>query len=99
MVENKVLTLARQYADAVRDTIPAKDVFLYGSHAKGVATKDSDIDIAIVVNDIPGDYLSVMASLWKLGRSISQEIEPVLLSLEDADSGFFQTVRRTGIPV
>jgi len=99
MAENKALTLARQYADAVRNVMPAKDIFLYGSHAKGSATRDSDIDIAVVVSDIPGDYLGIMASLWKLGRSISQEIEPVLLSHEDADSGFLQTVQRTGIPV
>ncbi len=99
MAENKVLMLARQYADAVRGAIETKDIYLYGSQAKGTATEDSDIDIAIVVDRVPGDYLNTMALLWKLGRSVSHEIEPVLLSQDDTDSGFLQTVQRTGIAV
>ena len=99
MAESKVLTLARQYADAVRSTMEAKSIFLYGSQAKGTATKDSDIDIAVVVDDVPDDYLNVMALLWKLGRTVSHDIEPVLLSNDDLDSGFLKTIQRTGIAV
>ena len=99
MAENKVLTLAKQYADAVRNTIEAKSIFLYGSQAKGSATKDSDIDIAVVVDKVPDDYLDVMAQLWRLGRAVSHDIEPVLLSNDDLDSGFLQLVQRTGIAV
>lgn len=99
MAENKVLTLARQYADAVRGTMEAKNIFLYGSQAQGTATQHSDIDIAVVVDEVPGDYLNVMALLWKLGREISHDIEPVLLSDDDMDSGFLQTVQHTGIAV
>ncbi len=99
MAESKVLTLARQYADAVRGAMDAKNIFLYGSQAKGTATKDSDIDIAVVVDGVPDDYLSAVALLWKLGRTVSHDIEPVLLSDDDLDSGFLQTVQRTGIAV
>ena len=73
--------------------------FLYGSYAKGTATKDSDIDIAVVVNQIPGDYLDAVSVLWKLTRSVSQEIEPVLLTPDDQKSGFLQVVQNTGIAV
>ena len=99
MAEDKVLTLAKQYADAVRNTMEAKNIFLYGSQAKGTATKDSDIDIAVVVDKVSDDYLDVMAQLWKLGRTVSHDIEPVLLSNDDLDSGFLQLVQRTGIAV
>ncbi len=99
MDQGKVLTLARTYAQAVRGAMDAKDIFLFGSQARGTATEDSDIDIAVVVDKIPGDYLSAVSLLWKLGRSVSLEIEPVLLSADDRDSGFLQTVQRTGIAV
>lgn len=74
-------------------------VFLYGSLASGTTTRDSDIDIAVVVECLPDDYLETLPLLWKLTRSVSQEIKPVLLSGEDDESGFLHTVQTTGIAV
>ena len=47
MAEEKVLNIAKQYAVEVRKDMDASSIFLYGSHAKGTATEDSDIDIAL----------------------------------------------------
>lgn len=99
MDQEKVLNIAKKYASAVREVVEASAIFLYGSCAKGTATADSDIDIAVVVEEIPGDYLNIMAMLWKLTRSIDHAIEPVLLTTADDASGFFRTVQRTGIAV
>ena len=99
MAEKEVLSVAASYADAVRKIMTPTAVFLYGSHAKGTATEESDIDIAVVVDKIPGDYLTVISKLWSLTRGISDEIEPVLLTPDDARSGFLQTVQRTGVAV
>lgn len=99
MDQEKVLNVAKEYAAAVRKVVNATAVFLYGSYAKGTASKDSDIDIAVVVDEIPGDYLDTMATLWRLTRSIGQEIEPVLLTAEDDQSGFLSAIRKTGIAV
>ena len=99
MVEEKVLTAAKEYAAAVRKTMDVRDVFLYGSHARGEAKKDSDIDIAVVADQVPGDYLDTMASLWRLTNDVDEDIEPVLLLTSDDESGFLDTVRRTGIAV
>ena len=99
MDQEAVLSIAKEYAAAVRKDMDATSIFLYGSYAKGTATKDSDIDIAVVVNQIPGDYLDAVSVLWKLTRSVSQEIEPVLLTPDDQKSGFLQVVQKTGIAV
>lgn len=74
-------------------------VFLYGYQSKGTATRDSDIDIAVVVDQLPGDYLESLSLLWKLTRSVSEKIEPVLLSSHDTESGFLHTIQTTGIAV
>ena len=58
-----------------------------------------DIDIAVVVNKVPGDYLDAVSLLWKLTRSIGHDIEPMLLTAADDESGFLQTVQQTGIAV
>lgn len=99
MVEEKVLTAAREYAAAVRKTMNVRGIFLYGSHVKGEAKKDSDIDIAVVTDQVSGDYLDIMASLWRLTNDVEESIEPVLLLTSSDESGFLDTVRRTGIAV
>lgn len=99
MDKNEVLNLAKKYAAIVRQELDARSIILYGSQAKGNPTESSDIDIAVIVDDIPGDYLDSVALLWRLSRKINADIEPVLLTAADSDSGFFHTVRETGIPV
>ncbi len=99
MDQKKVLNIAKDYAASVRRVVDASDVFLYGSYARGTATKDSDIDIAVIVQQMPEDYLRTMATLWKLTRGVSDNIEPVLLAADDDASGFLSTVRKTGIAV
>ena len=99
MVEEKVLTTAKEYAAVVRKTMDVRGVFLYGSHVRGEAKKDSDIDIAVVADQVPGDYLDTMASLWRLTNDVDERIEPVLLLTSGDESGFLGTVRRSGIAV
>ena len=99
MDQEQVLNIAKRYAAAVRETMGYSKVFFYGSCAKGTATPNSDIDIAVVVDEVPGDYLNTVATLWKLTRSVDHAIEPVLLTKSDDTSGFLQTVQRTGVAV
>ena len=90
-IAQRILPVAQKYG--------LKAVYLFGSYARGTATKDSDIDIAIIVRQLPDDYLHTMAMLWKLTRGVSDDIEPVLLTADDDRSGFLSTVRKTGIAV
>lgn len=99
MAQERAIAAAKQYADAVRRMMHPKAVLLYGSHAKGTATKYSDIDVAVIVDHIEGDYLQLLSRLWALTNGINDEIEPVLLTEEDGESGFLQTVYTTGIAV
>ena len=99
MDKNEVLKLAKKYAEGVREDLKFQSVGLYGSQAKGTSKENSDIDIAVIVDDVPGDYLDSVAFLWRLSRKVSADIEPVLLTAADSDSGFLHTVQETGIAV
>lgn len=99
MAENEVISIAKTFADKVRSIMDTKAIFLYGSYAKGTATDNSDIDIAVIVDTIPGDYLSTVSKLWGITRTVHEDIEPVLLTASDYDTGFLQTVYNTGIAV
>jgi len=58
MAENldKIKSIINQNIQIVRQNkIVVEKVFLFGSHARGTATEDSDIDIAIISSNFKGD--------------------------------------------
>lgn len=91
-----VIEMAEKYAREVTKLLNPRAVVLYGSYAKGTARSDSDIDIAVILDDFTGDYLEVSKQLYKLRRNISAEIEPILLVSSSDKSGFIAEVLRTG---
>ena len=74
-------------------------VYLFGSYAKGSFRKDSDIDVAFVVNKWQGDYFDVIPPIWKLTEQIDYRIEPHVIVPEEDYSGFLDEIQRTGILV
>lgn len=51
-------------------------VFLYGSHAKGIGGKWSDIDVAVVSPDFSEDLFEERIKLMKLASDVDERIEP-----------------------
>ena len=98
MDKEKVRRLVEEYAKLVVSNMVVKKIILYGSYARGDFRKDSDIDVAVVVprSSISDDILKDMAKLFKLRRSISNDIEPVLLIDEDDPSGFLESISQYG---
>lgn len=73
-----------------------KKIVLYGSYASGCAHDESDIDIAVIVDNIEGDYLEQSSRLFKLVRDIDVRIEPVLLNEASDKSGFIESIMKYG---
>lgn len=88
--------MAQHYKAAVAERLPLKALYLYGSYSKGNHTKDSDIDIAVVVEHMNENYFEDTPLLWKLKRKISNLIEPVLLT-EDMNNPLYADIVKTGI--
>jgi predicted nucleotidyltransferase len=74
-------------------------VYLYGSYAKGTSRKDSDIDVAFVVNHFEGDFFKAVHPLWKLTMDIDYRIEPVVVARDTDYTGFLDEIQRTGIEI
>ena len=98
MDKEKVRRLVEEYAKLVVSNMVVNKIILYGSYARGDFRKDSDIDVAVVVprSSISDDILKDMAKLFKLRRSISNDIVPVLLIDEDDPSGFLESISQYG---
>ena len=80
------------FSDAIRATYQPVKVVLYGSYARSDQQASSDIDVAVIVDEITGDFLDAEAGLYRIRRSIDDRIEPVLLEMGEDRSGFLDTV-------
>ncbi len=96
MDKREAVEIVKNYAEVVKKKLAVKKVILYGSHAKQNARKDSDIDVAVVLDSIEDDYLSTGALLFKLSRDIDLRIEPVLVERGNDVSGFLDEITKTG---
>ena len=81
-----------QYAELVKGFLPVDMILLYGSYAKGTQHKDSDIDIAVVVENLEQDFLDVNAHLFSLTRQIDISIGPKLIIRKENRSGFLESI-------
>lgn len=94
MDKENVRKLVEEYAKIVVANMVVNKIILYGSYARGDFRKDSDIDVAVVVprTSISSNILEDMTKLFKLRRSVSNDIEPVLLIDEQDKSGFLESI-------
>lgn len=96
MDNEAAIGLAKRFSELVSQHVPARHTVLYGSYAKGTARPDSDIDIAVIVDKLEGDYMDELAKLYKLRRSVDFRIEPVLFEYGQDKSGFLKEIMDTG---
>lgn len=60
--------------------IPVQKIVIFGSHAKGMARPDSDIDICIISPKFGRDSIREMQFLSRQSRKVDTRIEPIPVS-------------------
>lgn len=99
MDKNEVIAIIRQYVLLLKNHFEIERVFLYGSYVHGHARPDSDIDVALIVKNVPSDYFTYTPLLWKLRRQIDERIEPLLFIGTEDRNGFLSEIMHNGIEV
>lgn len=99
MDKSEAINKIRQYRFLLRDHFDIEKVYLFGSYANETNREDSDIDVAIIVKKIKGDYFSTTPLIWKLRRQIDDRIEPVLIEKDNDKSGFLEKIQKNGIEI
>lgn len=83
MAKKPVIGVIKKFAAALgKEGIKIDKIVLYGSHAKGKASPDSDIDVAVVSRDFGKDRTEEGMLLFRIAGEIDVRIEPVPISLE-----------------
>lgn len=100
-LEKKELNLINKYISLLKQKgIKVSQVILFGSHAKGNAKPDSDIDVAVISVQFGRNNLKEMMLLRKLALEIDSHIEPLPFTpqdLEDRYSTLSQEIKKYGV--
>lgn len=99
MDRTEVIKKLKKYKKLLSKNMQFDKMVLFGSYAKGNNREDSDIDVAIIVDKIEGNYFSTRPLLWKLRREIDDRIEPVILDKNHDVSGFLKEILKNGIQI
>jgi predicted nucleotidyltransferase len=101
MDKEKAIIVSRQFIEyLVKKGYKIKEAFLFGSFINGRFTEDSDIDIALFVEDISNSYIE-MINMMKLRRKFDLRIEPHPFHYSDftSDNPFANEIKRVGLPL
>lgn len=99
LTKDEALKLVKDYKHVISERFPKEPkVYMYGSYSKGYPKPESDIDVAIIVPSVEGDWLTVSTDLWMDVDKVNSLIEPVLLE-EGKHSPLYDDIMRTGVAV
>lgn len=99
MDKRQAILLVRQYKLLLMKHIQIEKVYLYGSYANGTNTIYSDIDVAIIANNLSPDYFAETPLVWKLRREVDDRIEPIIIDPKNDNAGFLEEISRNGIEI
>ncbi len=97
-----IMEIVQKYVEKICENYKVYAIILFGSYAKGTQREDSDIDIAIVTDDIGSDITDEELKLMRLRRKIDTRIEPHIIRVKEyknAETPFIQEIIDTGIKV
>lgn len=97
MDKTEVITKLKTYKQLLKQQMSFDKMILFGSYAKGNQRNDSDVDVAIIVDELQGDYFSTRPLLWRVRREVDDRIEPFILEMKHDESGFLEEIMKTGI--
>jgi predicted nucleotidyltransferase len=102
MDQTDALAISRKYLLRLKKTnLNFSDAWLFGSYAKGNQHKDSDIDIAIVMNDNLPVSFETEVKLMTFRKGEETLIEPHVFSKNDFDRSlpFVDQIVSFGVPI
>ena len=95
-MDEKIANNVNVFAERVKKMLSVKMIVLYGSYAKGMERENSDIDVAIIVDELKENWLKVNSRLFLLSAEIDSNIEPNLIVSKDNKSDFLISILKYG---
>lgn len=102
LLNKEIAEIVDKYVAVVKENYNVVAIILFGSYAKGTEREDSDIDIAVITDDIKTDTFDEEVKLMILRKDIDYRIEPHIITVADYENNetpFVVEVKNTGIKV
>lgn len=98
MVDQSIIETANKFIAQIPKNIKLKKAYLFGSYARGHEKEESDIDIALVIENMV-DFFSTQRLLMKLRRKIDLRIEPHPIGESDFNiiNPFAYEIQKSGL--
>lgn len=100
-LDKKIDTIIRQYIESVSNQTPGfVTAYLFGSYAKNMQRPESDIDIALIIDNLKdSEKFDIQVQLMLLASKFDSRIEPHPISLQDliSDNPFVYEIKKNGI--
>ena len=102
-MDKEITGILNQYISAVAKQNPNfSKAYLFGSYATNRHHKDSDIDIALIIDNLDdNDRFDLQIQLMVLAATIDSRIEPHPISKKElgTNNPFVTEIKRTGIEI
>ncbi len=99
MNRGEAIDKVRAYRLLLQDHFQLESVYLYGACASENYAGEGNIDVAVVVDRVKGDYFSVSPLLWQLRKKVDTRIEPILIEKAFDDAVVLGEVIKHGIEI
>jgi len=96
-MDQKAFNGVKLFAEKINSFLQVKMIILYGSYAKGTERPDSDIDVAVVVDELTDNWLKINSRLFLISADIDDKIEPNLIIYKNNKSDFLESILKYGI--
>ncbi|MDO9152180.1 MAG: nucleotidyltransferase domain-containing protein [Paludibacter sp.] len=100
MVNQSVIETAKNFIDQIPKNLVVSKSYLFGSYARGNEHEDSDIDIAVIIDNMT-DFYETQMELMRIRRKIDLRIEPHPFKTDEFSSSnpFANEIKNTGIEI
>ena len=85
MTEKNVPEFLAAAVDRITAALNPEKIYLFGSHAWGTTTKDSDIDLFIIVKDSTQPPYRRSSEVYRTLRGIREPIEVIVRTLSEVE--------------
>lgn len=102
MSQTEVISILELYISRLKKGgIPIEIAILFGSHARGDADQNSDIDVLLISSFFESGEISNKLLAWSFVREIDSRIEPLMIGTErfknDDQSPIIAIAKKEGI--
>jgi len=102
-MDNEINIIIKNYLKLIRQKYAGiNKAFIFGSYAKGNSNQDSDIDLALIFNELDdSERFDIQVQLMLMASQIDSRIEPHPISFSDLNCGnpFVEEILNTGIEI